>query len=48
MDRELAEYTRITQRPPFATRVFASSSRTVPLDLARVEHLGDNVAETLS
>jgi putative ABC transport system permease protein len=48
MDRELEEYTRITQRPPFSARVFASSSPSVPFDLARVEILGDNVADTLS
>lgn len=48
MDRELAEYTRITQRPPFSARVFAPSSQAVPFDLARVETLTDNVAETVS
>src|SRR5215207_5145546 len=37
MDRELAEYSRITQRPPFSARVFAPSSQAVPFDLARVE-----------
>jgi putative ABC transport system permease protein len=48
LDRELAEYTRITQRPPFAARVFASSSATVPFNLARVEILGEDVADTIS
>ncbi len=48
LDRELAEYTRITQRPPFSARVFAPSSPSVPFDLARVETLSDNVADTLS
>jgi putative ABC transport system permease protein len=48
MDRELAEYTRITQRPPFSARVFAPSSQAVPFNLARVETLSDDVADTLS
>lgn len=47
LDRELAEYTRITQRPPFAARVFVASSPTVPLTLSRVEALGRQVADTL-
>lgn len=48
LDRELAEYSRITQRPPFSARVFAPSSPSVPFDLDRVEALGENVADTLS
>lgn len=48
LDRELAEYSRVTQRPPFAARVFAPSSPSVPFDLNRVEALGDNVAETMA
>jgi hypothetical protein len=48
LNRELAEYTRITHRPPFSARVFAPSSPSVPFDLARVEALGNNVADTLS
>lgn len=48
LDRELAEYTRITQRPPFSARVFAPSSPAVPFDLARIEALSDDVADTLS
>lgn len=48
LDRELGDYTRITRRPPFAARVFAPSSRQVPLNLARAENLGDHVAGTLA
>ncbi|HXF62422.1 MAG TPA: FtsX-like permease family protein, partial [Caldilineaceae bacterium] len=48
LDRELAEYSRITQRPPFAARVFAPSSPSVPLTLERAETLGEHVAGTLA
>ena len=48
MRRELAEYSRLTQRPPFATRIYTFSSREVPLSLNRAETLGRNVSETLS
>lgn len=48
LDRELTEYTRVTQRPPFSARVFAPSSRTVPLDLNRVDQLSEDVADTIS
>src|SRR4051812_23490876 len=48
LNRELAEYTRITQRPAFAARVFAPSSQAVPFDLARVETLTSDVADTVS
>lgn len=48
MERELAEYTRLTQRPPFAARVFAASSLAVPFTLERVETLGGHVASTLA
>jgi putative ABC transport system permease protein len=48
LDRELAEYSRITQRPPFNARIFAPSTRTVPLTLERAEVLGGHVAETLA
>ena len=47
LTREMAEYTRITGRPPFSARIFASSSRTIPLTLERAETLGDNVADTI-
>ncbi|MEM7533604.1 MAG: ABC transporter permease [Chloroflexota bacterium] len=46
--REMAEYTRLTGRPPFSAKVFTASSRTVPLTLDRVEELGENVADTMS
>jgi len=48
LNRELAEYTRITQRPAFAARVFAPSSQSVPFDLTRVETLTGDVADTVS
>ncbi|MCB0104917.1 MAG: ABC transporter permease, partial [Caldilineaceae bacterium] len=48
MRQELAEYSRITGRPPFSSRVYAPSSRTVPLTIERVETLGGNVSDTLA
>ncbi len=48
MRQELAEYSRITGRPPFSSRVFAPSSPSVPLTLERGEALAENVADTLS
>ncbi|MEZ4635094.1 MAG: ABC transporter permease [Caldilineaceae bacterium] len=48
MRQELAEYTRITGRPPFSARVFTVHSASVPLSLARAETLGRQVANTLS
>ena len=48
LSRELAEYTRVTQRPPFAARVFAPSTPGVPLTVARAEELGRHVAGTLA
>ncbi len=48
LNHELAEYTRLTQRPPFASRVFVASSAAVPLTLERAETLGHHVADTLA
>ena len=48
LDREMAEYTRITGRPPFSARVYTFSSRSIPLTIERAEVLGENVADTLS
>lgn len=48
MRQELAEYSRVTGRPPFSSRVFTASTRTVPLTLERTEVLAGNVSETLS
>ncbi|MCC9076384.1 ABC transporter permease [Litorilinea aerophila] len=48
MRRELDEYSRITQRPPFSARVFAASSTSVPLTLERAETLGGHVGDTLA
>lgn len=48
MRQELAEYSRITGRPPFSSRVFTASSSLVPLNLERTEALAANVADTLA
>lgn len=48
MRQELAEYSRITGRPPFSARVFATHSETVPLSLEGAERLGERVAKTLA
>lgn len=48
MRQELAEYSRVTGRPPLSSRIYSPSSRVVPLTLERAEALGDNVATTLS
>ncbi|MBX3000609.1 MAG: ABC transporter permease [Caldilineaceae bacterium] len=48
MRQELAEYTRITGRPPFSARVFAIHSQTVPLSLVEAERLGERIATTLA
>jgi len=48
MRQELAEYSAATNRPPFSSRIFASSSRSVPLTLERAETLGDDVSDTLA
>ncbi len=46
--REMTEYTQATGRPPFFSRVFASSSILVPLSLERVEVLNAQLADTFS
>ncbi len=48
MRQELADYTQASGRPPFSSLVFAPSTRTVPLTLARAEALGNHVADTLA
>ena len=48
MRQELAEYSRITGRPPLSSRIYTPSSNVVPLTLERTEALGDNVSTTLS
>jgi putative ABC transport system permease protein len=48
MRQELAEYTRITGRPPFSARIFAVHSPTVPLSVAESERLGERIATTLA
>ncbi len=44
----LAEYSRITKRPPFSTRIYTFASRQIPLSLELAETLGRNVAETVT
>ncbi len=48
MRQELAEYSRVTNRPAFSSRVYTPSSRPVPLTIERVETLGGNIADTIS
>ncbi|MDQ3249002.1 MAG: hypothetical protein M3Q45_07285, partial [Chloroflexota bacterium] len=48
MRQELAGYSATTGRPPFSSRIFASSSRSVPLTLERSETLGGDVSDTLA
>jgi len=48
MRQELAEYSRITGKPPFSIRVFNSSTPAVPLSLEWAAELGKGIATTLS
>lgn len=48
MRQELAEYSRVTGSPPFAVRVFNSSTQAVPLSLAWATELGKGIGNTLS
>ena len=48
MRQELAEYSRITGKPPFSIRVFNSSTAAVPLSLEWATELGKGIAHTLS
>ncbi len=48
MRQELAEYSRVTGRPPLSSRIYSPSTRVVPLTIDRSETLGDNVSSTLS
>ena len=45
---EMTEYTRITGRPPFFSRVFSPSMRLLPLSIERVEVLNAQIADTFS
>ena len=47
MRQELADYAQSAGRPAFS-RIFAASTRTVPLTLERAETLRHNVADTLA
>jgi putative ABC transport system permease protein len=46
--REMNEYTTITGRPPFFSRIFSPSSQAVPLSIERVEILGAQLADRFS
>jgi len=46
--REMSEYSRVTGRPPFSSRVFTTSTDSVPLSLTVAETLGDDTSDTLS
>lgn len=48
MRQELAAYSKSAGQPPLSSKIFAASSRTLPLNVARVEELGRHVADTLS
>ena len=48
MRQELAEYSRITGKPPFSVRVFNSSTPAVPLSLEWATELGRGISTTLS
>lgn len=48
MRQELAEYSRITGKPPFSVRVFSASTAAVPLSLEWATELGKGIATTLS
>ena len=48
LSQVFAEYSRVTNRPPFSARVYTTTSRRLPLSLARVETLAANVAGTLT
>ena len=48
MRQELADYAQAAGRPAFSSRIFAASTRTVPLTLERAETLGRDVADTLA
>lgn len=48
LDNELAEYSRITGRPPFAARVFTPSTPGAPLSLESAEAHGEHVGGILA
>ncbi len=45
---QMGEYSRLTGRPAFSTRVFAASDEAVPLSLDRVEALTERLSQTLA
>ncbi len=45
---QMSEYSRITGRPAFSTRVFAASDEAVPLSLDRVDALTERLSQTLA
>lgn len=48
LTQELADFTRVTKRPPFSTRVYTFPSSRFPLSVEDVEELASHVAGTLS
>ena len=46
--QELAEFTHVTKRPPFSTRVYTFPSARFPMSIEDGEELADHVAGTLS
>jgi putative ABC transport system permease protein len=48
ISQELADFSRVTGRPPFSTRIYTFPSARSPLHLADVEELAPHVAGTLS
>ncbi len=48
LDQELAEFSRMTGRPPFSTSVYTFPTSESPISVALGEELSQNVASTLS
>ncbi len=48
MRQELAAYSKSAGQPPLSSKIFSTSSRTVPLTVKRVEELAAHVAATLA
>jgi putative ABC transport system permease protein len=48
LDQELAEFSRMTGRPPFSTSIYTFPASDAPISVALGEELAQNVAGTLS
>ncbi len=48
LNQELAEFSKMTGRPPFSTSVYTFPSGRVPVSLQEAEELGTHVADTLA